>query len=187
MCEYQKDSHDAHTAVSEKPCSQELQTDAINVRQGPFGMHRPNLSKYHSNHWIKRWGQEDLERSHTHSCHHCRACFLNHGTIDILSQIMPCSGAVPCIVGCLAACLASTPYMPVTRPLPDVTTKISPDIANVSWRQIYPLIRTTGVDYWISYFCHSPRTPSFLSTLHHIKSSSQADCYERYLCLTPVT
>lgn len=106
---------------------------------------------------IQRQAQEV---SHTQSCHHCRVCFPSHGAIDIVSQIIPCCGAVPCIVGSLVPWLASTPCMPVTSSLPAVATKISSAIPN------YPLggKATTGAKYWISYFCHSPSTTSFLST-----------------------
>lgn len=54
-CMCQKDFHDAHTVISEKPHSRKLQTYATSVRQGPFRMHRPKLSKDHCNHWTKRW------------------------------------------------------------------------------------------------------------------------------------
>lgn len=63
----------------------------------------------------------------------CKAWFPNLSIADILGWITVCCGAVLCIMGCLAASLASTHQM--LEALPQIWQKCLPlDIAKCSWR-----------------------------------------------------
>lgn len=80
--------------------------------------------------------------------------FLHLRTTDILSQIVIWCGAVLCIVGSLAASLASPNQMPVAAPFPSICDdqKYLQILLNIAQRTKLPPLGTTALVYECLYF-----------------------------------